>query len=125
VQFPQSRDDIVPDASRIWNALIGPDPYAFVDPAPEMLGELSEDLAADDRTCLVRLDTENQGVLRMHHARDTQQGAPREPENSRIQHADLLESAFNLVSYVNMRRDMVFTSFISENCVIALSKADW
>jgi hypothetical protein len=34
-----------------------------------MRGELSEDLAADLLTCLVRRYGENQGVLRMNRAR--------------------------------------------------------
>jgi hypothetical protein len=54
-----------------------------------MLGELSEDLAADHRTCLVRVYGENQRVLRMNHARDAQKCAHCEREQYRLQHSDL------------------------------------
>src|SRR6185503_12521265 len=93
VQLLQRRHDIVADTSRVRNVRARTDPYTFIDPSPEMLGELSEDLAADLRTCLICLYGENQGVLRMNRAHGRQEGAQRERRQSRLQHSDLRQES--------------------------------
>jgi hypothetical protein len=47
VQGLQSRNDIIPDPSSVWDFGIGPNPDAFVNAVAEVFGELTENIAVD------------------------------------------------------------------------------
>ena len=69
-------DNVVANAARVGNRRIGANPDAFVDAAPQMLGELAEEIAVNLRTGLGNVNKQSNflcGRQRRSH-RHSEQG---------------------------------------------------
>src|SRR5690606_15549423 len=79
----ERRYDVITDAARIGNIGVGADPNAFINAAPEVLGELAEDMSADRRSGLRGIHHDLDALLRRN--RDGTHRDHREPAQQRLQ----------------------------------------